>query len=74
MNPGVRWVCLCGLLVASCRPASSPVAVANAAGAATATNRFGFDLYDHADHPFLYVIRDPTTGVVLFVGREIDPS
>ncbi len=46
MNACVRWVCVCGLLVASCRPASSPVAVANAAGAATATNRFGFNLYD----------------------------
>jgi serpin B len=46
MNPFVRWACVCGLLLASCRPASSPVAVANAAGAATATNGFGFDLYD----------------------------
>jgi len=27
----------------------------------------------HADHPFLYVIRDRTTGVVLFLGRVVDP-
>ena len=28
----------------------------------------------HADHPFLYVIRDRTTGVVLFIGRVVDPA
>jgi serpin B len=27
----------------------------------------------HADHPFLYLIRDKTTGVVLFIGRVVDP-
>ena len=27
----------------------------------------------HADHPFLYLIRDPETGLVLFVGRVADP-
>ncbi len=27
----------------------------------------------HADHPFLYFIRDPSTGVVLFIGRETAP-
>jgi serpin B len=27
----------------------------------------------HADHPFLYLIRDPETGLVLFVGRVLDP-
>jgi serpin B len=26
-----------------------------------------------ADHPFLYVIRDTSTGAVLFVGRVLDP-
>lgn len=26
-----------------------------------------------ADHPFLYVIRDSSTGAVLFVGRVLDP-
>jgi serpin B len=28
----------------------------------------------HADHPFLYFIRDPATGVVLFVGRYVGPE
>jgi serpin B len=28
----------------------------------------------HADHPFLYFIRDPSTGVVLFVGRYVGPE
>jgi serpin B len=28
----------------------------------------------HADHPFLYVIRDRQTGVVLFLGRVVDPG
>jgi serpin B len=27
----------------------------------------------HADHPFLYLIRDQTTGAVLFIGRVVDP-
>jgi serpin B len=27
----------------------------------------------HADHPFLYVIRDRSTGAILFVGRVTDP-
>ncbi|MFO0548530.1 MAG: serpin family protein [Polyangiaceae bacterium] len=27
-----------------------------------------------ADHPFLFVLRDDTTGVVLFMGRVMDPS
>jgi serpin B len=27
----------------------------------------------HADHPFLYLIRDPDTGLVLFIGRVLDP-
>jgi serpin B len=28
----------------------------------------------HADHPFLYFIRDPETGLVLFMGRVLDPG
>jgi serpin B len=27
----------------------------------------------HADHPFLYLIRDRETGAVLFLGRVVDP-
>jgi serpin B len=27
-----------------------------------------------ADHPFAYVIRDTTTGAVLFAGRVVDPN
>lgn len=27
----------------------------------------------HADHPFLYLIRDPAADLVLFVGRVVDP-
>lgn len=27
----------------------------------------------HADHPFLYLIRDKATGAVLFIGRVVDP-
>jgi serpin B len=28
----------------------------------------------HADHPFVYVLRDTVTGVVLFAGRVLDPA
>ena len=27
-----------------------------------------------ADHPFLYVLRDPSSGVILFVGRVANPT
>ncbi len=28
----------------------------------------------HADHPFLYLIRETATGAILFIGRVVDPS
>jgi serpin B len=49
------------------------------AGAATAVGitATGMPIFDaelHADRPFLYVIRNPETGAVLFVGRFTDPA
>jgi serpin B len=49
------------------------------AGAATALGivATGMPLYDaeiNADKPFFYVIRNPSTGAVLFVGRFTDPT
>ena len=28
----------------------------------------------HADHPFMYLIRDTNTGAILFIGRVVDPQ
>jgi serpin B len=28
----------------------------------------------HADHPFMYVIRDEQTGTILFMGRMVEPG
>ncbi|HTR79218.1 MAG TPA: serpin family protein, partial [Gemmatimonadaceae bacterium] len=28
----------------------------------------------HADHPFLYILRNPETGAVLFIGRDTQPA
>jgi serpin B len=27
----------------------------------------------HADHPFVYAIRDTETDAILFIGRVVDP-
>ena len=49
------------------------------AAAATALGFLGSgppepDLTVRADRPFLYLVRDTTTGAVLFVGRVMDPA
>jgi serpin B len=50
--------------------AAAATAIALAGGAAQITEPAVF----RADHPFLYVIRDPRHGVVLFAGRLVDPT
>jgi serpin B len=48
--------------------ATAATAVAVAAGAAPAE-----PLTIHVDHPFIFALRDRTTGAVLFLGRVTQP-
>ncbi|WP_062519536.1 serpin family protein [Demequina silvatica] len=50
--------------------AAAATVVEGAAGAAPPE----FDAEIIADRPFLYVIRDTTTGAILFVGQYLDPA
>uniref|UniRef100_A0A8D0GTD0 Serpin family F member 1 n=1 Tax=Sphenodon punctatus TaxID=8508 RepID=A0A8D0GTD0_SPHPU len=49
----------------------------NGAGATPATGaeaaRLAFPLDYHLDRPFLFVLRDDTTGTLLFIGKVLDP-
>lgn len=47
---------------------------ATAATAVMATRGLSFDPEFRATHPFLYVIRDPATTSILFVGRMANPK
>jgi serpin B len=61
---------------------SSETGTEAAAATAVVTFHFVDDTLDsppppvvfHADHPFLYVIRDRKTGAALFLGRVVDPG
>ncbi len=48
--------------------AATAVVMARAGGAPTPPKEF------HADHPFLFLIRDTESGAILFLGRVVDPS
>lgn len=42
-----------------------------AATVATLVNKFGGELEFNADHPFLFMIEDETTGTLIFTGKCI---
>jgi len=50
--------------------AAAATAVLVALGAGAPPKRFVFE----ADHPFVYLIRDTTTGLILFMGKVVDPT
>lgn len=55
--------------------AAAATAVAMMAGAAARPQEMiPFNPIFRADHPFLFLIRDTTTGVVLFIGRMTNPA
>lgn len=38
------------------------------------TNKFGGEIEFNADHPFLFLIEDETTGTLVFSGKVIKPE
>ncbi len=70
---GKRWLFISAVVHQACVEVNEEGTEA-AAGSAVIMKRRGRPTLFRADHPFLFLIRDRTTGSILFIGRVWEPK
>jgi len=70
---GKRWLFISAVLHQACVEVNEAGTEA-AAGSAVVMKRRGRPTLFRADHPFLFLIRERTTGSILFIGRVQEPK